>query len=125
MVWNIWGWQYDRVAIELADGFVNRLLEYCDQATVVLRDGQPQALAFEAMRNARRRLYEVPHPDEDACFIHFADEVTAGPDGPTFWFDAADAGYCDTYKTLISALLTGLAEGGLVSGTLDCMLAGA
>jgi hypothetical protein len=52
------------------------------------------------------------------CFIHFADEVTAGPDGPTFWFDAADAGCFDTYKALISALLTGLTEAGLASGTL-------
>jgi hypothetical protein len=110
------------MAIELADGFANRLLEYCSQATVVLRDGQPQALAFEAMRAARERLYEVPHPDEDACFIHFANEVTAGPDGPMFWFDAADAGYRDMYKALISALLAGLTESGLVSGTLDCML---
>jgi hypothetical protein len=111
------------VPVELADGFADRLLDYCGQAHVVLRDGQPQALAFEGMQTARRRLYEVPHPDEeDMCFIHWAAEVTAGPDGPTFWFDAADAGYCDTYKALVSALLTGLTESGLVSGTLDCVV---
>jgi hypothetical protein len=57
------GQQYDRVPVELADGFADRLLEYCDEAEVVLRDGQPPDLAFEAMQAARRRLYEVPHPD--------------------------------------------------------------
>ena len=116
------GVHYGRVAIGVADGFAERLLAVCDQAQVVLRDGQPIELAVAGMQAARRRLYEVPHPDEDAPFIHFADEVTVGPDGPTFWFDATDAGYQNTLDRLIAALLAGLAEAGLVSGTLDCQL---
>lgn len=111
------------MAIELAAGFAGRLLANCDQARVVLRDAEPETLGVAAMQAARRRLYEVPHPDEDEPFIHFADEVTTGPDGPAFWFDAADAGYQDTLGQLIAALLDGLAEAGLVSGTLDCQQA--
>lgn len=113
------------MAIELADGFAGRLLRFCDQAQVVLHDAQPEALAVPAMEAARDRLYEVPHPDEeDDPFIHFATEVTVGPGGPAFRFDAADAGYLDVLDRLIAALLAGLAEAGLVSGTLDCQQAG-
>jgi hypothetical protein len=110
---------YGGVGVELADGFADRLLEVCDQARVVLRDAEPESLGVAGMEAARSRLYEVPHPDEDAPFIHFADEVTVGPDGPTFWFDAADAGYQDVLGRLIAALLAGLSEAGLVSGTLE------
>jgi hypothetical protein len=115
---------HDQMPVELADGFAGRLLEYCDQARVVLRDAQPPALAVDAMKAARRRLYQVPHPDEDEPFIHFAGEVTEGPDGPTFFFDAADAGHGGVLDALISALLAGLTEAGLTGGTLDCLLAG-
>jgi hypothetical protein len=47
-----------------------------------------------------------------------------GPDGPAFCFDAADAGYRDVLGRLVAALLAGLAETGLVSGTLDGQLDG-
>jgi hypothetical protein len=112
------------MSVELADGFADRLLLYCDQAHVVLRGAQPSALAMDAMNAARDRLYEVPHPDEDDCFIHLATEVTAGPDGPTFWVDAADAGQDGVLDALISAMLAGLAEAGLTDGTLDCQPGG-
>jgi hypothetical protein len=115
---------YGGMPIQLADGFAGRLLDFCDQAQVVLHDAEPRDLAIPAMQAARRKLYEVPHPDEDDAFVHFADQVTVGPDGPTFWFDAADAGYQDALDGLISALLAGLAGAGLVSGTLDCQQAG-
>lgn len=112
--------EHEAVSITVADGFLNYLRENSGAVHVELRSAAPHDLATTALHNARRALYQVPHPLEPGDpFISFATEVRAGARGPEFWFDAADAaGFAGVPEALVAAIHAAVVDTGLTSGVI-------
>jgi len=80
--------------------------------------GDPERAAA-AMGRARKALFAIPHPGEpDDPLPSYVSPITFDLDGPTFWFDIADAGgnvLDEVLRTLTSALAEAGATGSLTT----------
>lgn len=107
--------------VTVAPGTLERLSATTGAMRFELRDAVDAESAQAAMRDARRRVLAIRHPEEpDEPFASYASAVDERDGVITFVVDMADAeAYEGTVDAALDAVVSALAEAGIHTGTLS------